>query len=39
MEAENLKFCLMELAYSLDPLLQNVVAKIILAMIDSHENK
>lgn len=38
-EAENLKFCLMELAYSLDPLLQNVVAKIILAMIDSHENK
>ena len=38
-EAADLKFCLMELAYSFDPLLQNVVAKIVLAMIESHENK
>jgi len=38
-ENEELKPCLMEFAYSLDPLLQNVVAKIVLAMIESHENK
>lgn len=38
-ESEDLKPCLMEFSYSLDPLLQNVVAKIVLALIDSHENK
>ncbi|KAM7444435.1 hypothetical protein ABFA07_006950 [Porites harrisoni] len=38
-ESEELKPCLMEFSYSLDPLLQNVVAKIVLAMIESHENK
>lgn len=38
-ESEDLKPCLMEFSYCMDPLLQNVVAKIILAMIDSHENK
>ena len=38
-ESPDLKFCLMEFSYSFDPLLQNVVAKIVLAMIESHENK
>ena len=38
-ESEELKPCLMEFSYSFDPLLQNVVAKIVLAMIESHENK
>ncbi|KAK2557422.1 hypothetical protein P5673_020545 [Acropora cervicornis] len=38
-ESEDLKPCLMEFSYCMDPLLQNVVAKIILAMIESHENK
>ena len=38
-EAPDLKSCLMEFSYSFDPLLQNVVAKIVLAMIESHENK
>lgn len=38
-ESEELKPCLIEFSYSFDPLLQNVVAKIVLAMIESHENK
>ena len=38
-EAPDLKSCLVEFSYSFDPLLQNVVAKIVLAMIESHENK
>ncbi|XP_032236424.2 uncharacterized protein LOC5511221 [Nematostella vectensis] len=35
----DLKNCLTDFAVSNDPLLQNIVAKIILAMLDSHENK
>ena len=38
-ESPDVKICLMEFACCPDPLLQNVVAKIVLAMIESHENK
>ncbi|XP_031558492.1 uncharacterized protein LOC116294936 [Actinia tenebrosa] len=38
-EFDELRSCLMDFAFGQDPLLQNIIAKIILAMIESYENK
>ena len=38
-QSEELKPCLMEFVFCEDPLLLNVVAKIVLGMIEFHDNK